>query len=141
MSLWFPGSPTGRGANDPMHRNLRDDFVTELTTPYFESNREIVTDNFFTSHSLAVSLLNHGLTLRQKMAQHQSAFVYDHVNKITLASYAPTRNRIVLSLSSSHERGTIGEDELRRPDMILDYIIVEKAELIRLMRTSKNSAA
>ena len=59
--------------------------------------------------------------LRQKMAQHQSAFVYDHVNKITLASYAPTRNRIVLSLSSSHERGTIGEDELRRPDMILDY--------------------
>lgn len=130
---------TGRGANEPVHRNLGEDIVTHLASPYFGSNREIVTDNFFTSHSLAVSLLNHGLTLlgtirkqrrevpvvlRQKMAQHQSKFLYDHVNKITLVSYAPTRNRIVLLLSSSHGRGTIAtQDELQRPDMILDYNI------------------
>ena len=128
---------TGRGINEPVHRNLGEDIVTQLTEPYFGSNREIVTDNFFTSHSLAVSLLCHGLTLlgtirkqrrevpttlRQKMPQYNSVFLYDHDNKITLVSYAPTRNRVVLLLSSSHGRGSIAaEDEHKRPEIILDY--------------------
>ena len=37
---------TDRGANDPVHCNLGEDIVTELATPYFESNREIVADIF-----------------------------------------------------------------------------------------------
>jgi len=128
---------TGRGENEPVHHNLGQDVVLKLAQPYFGSHRQVVTDNFFTSHRLAVALLRHGLTilgtlrkhrkevptiLREKRPQFTSLFIYDLENKITLVSYAPTRNRIVLLLSSSHGRGVINDhSDLRRPEMILDY--------------------
>ena len=129
---------TGRRENEPVHHNLGEDVVIELVHPYFGSHRQIVTDNFFTSHRLAVALLQHGLTilgtiirkhrrevpaiLREKKAQFTSLFLYDLQNKITLVSYSPTRNRIVLLLSSFHGRGVIDyQSDLRRPEMILDY--------------------
>ena len=128
---------TGRRANEPVHRNLATDVVLQLTQPFFGSNRDIVTDHFFTSHSLAVRLLENALTLLGTIRKHRreipnilrqnreilsSFFLYDHANKITLVSYAPCRNRYVFLLSSSHGRGVIspGDPQLR-PQMILDY--------------------
>ena len=128
---------SGRGVNDPVHRNLAYDVVMQLAEPFFGSGRDIVTDNFFTSHALAVSLLQKSLTLLGTIRRHRrevpsvlrqnrealsSYFLYDLNNKITLVSYAPCRNRIVTLLSSSHGRGVCPpQDPANRPQMILDY--------------------
>ena len=104
---------------------------------FFGTNRDIVIDNFFTSHLLAVDLLRNSLTLlgtirkhrkeipamlRENREAHASKFLYDHENKITIVSYAPRRNRQVLLRSSSHGRGIISSDDpANRPEMILDY--------------------
>lgn len=109
----------------------------ELSQPFFGTNRDIVTDNFFTSHLLAVDLLSNGLTLlgtlrkqrrevpaimRARNPPHTSHFIYDHAAKITLTSYVPARNRVVILLSSSHGRGFVNaNDPSQRPQMILDY--------------------
>jgi hypothetical protein len=114
---------TGRGPNEPVHRNLGKDIVMDLCSPYFRTNRDIVTDNFFTSHALAKDLLANGLTLLgtlrkqrkevpsvlldKKQEVHSTLFLYDHSSKITLARYIPARHRIVILLSSSHGRGFI----------------------------------
>ena len=128
---------SGRAVNDPVHRNLSYDVVMQLAEPFFGSGRDIVTDNFFTSHALAVSLLQKSLTLlgtirkqrrevplvlRQNREALSSLFLYDLNNKITLVSYAPCLNRIVTLLSSSHGRGVCPPDDpANRPQMILDY--------------------
>lgn len=94
-------------------------------------------DNFFTSHLLAVDLSNNGATLlstlrkqrrevptimRARNPLHTSRFIYDHNAKITLVSYVPARNRIVILLSSSHGRGFVNANALsQRPQIILDY--------------------
>ena len=52
---------TGRRAEGPVHRGLAKDVVMWLCEPYYNSGREIVTDNFFTSHGLAVDLLEKNL--------------------------------------------------------------------------------
>lgn len=129
---------TGRGQNEPIHRNLGKDVVLELCKPFFGTNRDIVTDNFFTSHSLACDLLSNGLTLlgtvRKQRKELPTAlfekdrdvfstlFLYDHISKITLAAYIPARHRLVILLSSSHGRGVITpNDPKMRPEMITDY--------------------
>jgi hypothetical protein len=128
---------TGRGLNEPRHTNLGKDVVMKLCIPYFNTNRDIITDNFFTSHALAKELLINGLTilgtlrkqrlevpnvLLEKKEVLSSTFLYDHANKVTLVSYTPARNRVVILLSSSHGEGIIARhDTLQRPQMILDY--------------------
>lgn len=108
---------TGKQGNE-VHRNLGHDVVMELMRPFFGSGREVVTDNFFTSHKLALSLLQENLTLLGTMRSHRkevpedlrnkqrpatsSLFAFDHQNKITLVSYIPKRNKNVIMLSSSH---------------------------------------
>ena len=49
--------------SNEVHRNLGKDVVLELCQPYNGSGQDVVTDNFFTSHSLAVDLLKVNLTL------------------------------------------------------------------------------
>ena len=72
------------------------------------SGREIVTDNFFTSHELAVNLLQMNLTLLGTIRNHRheipeeirnknrpvenSLFAFDHKNKIMLVSFIPKKN-------------------------------------------------
>ena len=109
----------------------------ELCTPYYNSGREIVTDNFFTSHSLAVALLQQNLTLlgtirvnRVEVLPEQkdkrrpvfsTRFAHDHENKIVLASYIPKRNKVVILLSSSHAGNEVVPENANKPRMILDY--------------------
>lgn len=126
---------SGKDRDAPPHRNLGMDIVMELTAPYFNTGRDIVTDNYFTSHQLAVSLLQQGLTLlgtirsqrkevptQMKSKQRPvetTIFAHDHDNKIVLVSYIPKRNKNVLLLSSSHS----GEETVQnnKPALILDY--------------------
>ena len=133
---------TGRGQNQPVHRGLAKDVVMKLCEPFHHSGREIVTDNFFTSHALAVALLEKNLTLlgtlrlcrveipnvlRDKSRPVESTkFLYDHDNKIVLASYIPKRNKNVVLLSSSHAGNTVFPNHANKPEMILDYNIGKK---------------
>ena len=88
-----------------IHRNLEKDVVLELCIlpVYYDSDRVIVPDNFLTSYSLALALLQQNLTLigtirvnRAEVPQelidnrHQvlrTKFAHDYENKIVLASY------------------------------------------------------
>lgn len=54
---------TGRGPNEEPVRDLGKKLVLELLKPYYNTGRNVVTDNFFTSYSLAVELLSKNLTL------------------------------------------------------------------------------
>ena len=128
---------TGRERDAPVHRQLGKDVVMELAAPYFNTGREIVTDNFFTSHNLATSLLENRLTLLGTIRSHRreipaslkskkrpvesSLFVYDHANKIVLVSYIPKKNKNVILLSSSHSGNSISPEDRNKPTMILDY--------------------
>ena len=129
---------TGRRPGEPIHRNLAKDVVLELCEPFRHTHRDIVTDNFFTSHSLAVDLLKIGLTLlgtmrsnrrelpafikdKNDMQQYSSKFVFDHENKITVAAYCPKRHRQVILLSSSHTNKDVCNDQKQKPMLILDY--------------------
>lgn len=129
---------TGRREGEPIHRNLGMDVVLQLTEPYRGSGRNIVTDNFFTSHMLATRLLANNLTLLGTVRLHRrevppyiktavnreaktSRFVFDHEQKITLCSYIPKRNKVVLLLSSSHSGVEVSNEEHHKPLMILEY--------------------
>ena len=81
----------------------------ELEKPFAGSGRDMVTDNFFTSHDLAVNLLHMNLTLLGTIRNHRreipeelrngkrpvesSLFAYDHENKIMLVSYIPKKEQ------------------------------------------------
>ena len=54
-----------------IQRDLGKHVDLNLTKPFYNSGREIVTDNFFTSHSLAVELLKHNLTLLGTIRSHR----------------------------------------------------------------------
>ena len=76
--------------------------------------RDVVTDNFFTSHNLAVALLKVNLTflgtircnrkeipfeLRDKKRQIESfKFAFDHENHVMLAFYIPQKKRMLFFL-------------------------------------------
>lgn len=79
--------------------------VLNRTKPFYNSGHEIMTDNFFASHSLAVELQKHNLTLLdsfdytemksatfcEKTAVDASQFRFDHENGITLVPYTPKK--------------------------------------------------
>ena len=130
---------TGRQQNREPERELGKKIVLNLLQPFYKSGRNVVTDNFFTSHSLAVELIKQDLTLLGTLRRHRreiplylkntrplppfsSRFTFDHENAITLVTYVPRRYRSVLLLSSSHSSAEVDvRNEKRKPKMILDY--------------------
>lgn len=54
---------TGRMASQEPERDLGRKTVMELLRPYYNSGRNVITDNFFTSFSLAVDLIAKDLTI------------------------------------------------------------------------------
>lgn len=129
---------SGRRPGEPPHTNIGRDVVLDLTEPFYRSCRDIITDNYFTSHQLAVILLSKGLTLlgtirahrreiptHVKTAKqrdvHSSIFLHDHENKIVLVSYIPKRGKNVLMLSSSHSGNGVVPEMNNKPQLIMDY--------------------
>ena len=126
----------GKSGNE-VHKNLARDVVIDLCEPVYGFHRDIMTDNFFTSHALALELLKRDITLlgtmrlnRKEIPDHlkqkrrdvlSSEFVYDHENKIVMVSYIPKRNKNVVLLSSSHSGCEIVTSHNNKPQMILDY--------------------
>jgi hypothetical protein len=127
---------TGKEENQ-VYRGLARDVVMELCSPFYGSGRDIVTDNYFTSHELAVKLLEKNLKLLGTIRSHRKevpriltnnnrpiqwiTFVYDHANKIMLASYIPKKNKNVILLSLSHSGNRVIPECANKPELILDY--------------------
>jgi hypothetical protein len=102
---------TGRQPNQPIHQNLGKHIVEQLASPFYYTGRNIVCDNYFTSHELAVELITKNLTLLGTIRSHRkeipqylrstdnrpcydSRFVFDHQAKIIIASYIPKKNEM-----------------------------------------------
>ena len=112
------GLPYGDKEGDQVHRNLTHDIVTRLLEPYFGKDRDVCTDNIFTSYNLAKLLLQENLTLLGTTRKHRrevpgslnrkieiyfSKFLFNHVNGICLFAYQAKKNKNpVMLLSSSH---------------------------------------
>lgn len=114
-------------------------FTKELTRPYHKTNRNVTTDNWFTSVPLVTDLLdNCGMTLvgtvkgnkkeiPKKMIEKDSrkfgssAFLF--TRDITLVSYVPTtsktKKKMVLLMSSMHTQPTLGDTG--KPEVIEYY--------------------
>ena len=108
--------------------NLGHYFTKELTRPYHGTNRNVITDNCFTSVPLVTDLLdNCGMTLvgtvkgnkreipkemldKDNRNPGSSAFLY--TKDVTFVSYVPatskTKKKMVLLLSSMHTQPNLG---------------------------------
>lgn len=108
-------------------------YVLRLTEPYKNSNRNVTTDNWFTSYELSEELSNNNLTLVGTLRKNkketppsmllptavgQSKFLYQD-NKM-MVSYTPKRNKKVLLMSSMHREGTVNE-KTAKPEIIEFY--------------------
>jgi hypothetical protein len=130
---------TGRQPNEPPHQNLAKHLVEELAAPFFNTGRNIVCDNYFTSHELATELVSKNLTLLGTIRAHRreiprylrtidnrpcfdSRFVFDHNTKTLITSYIPKKKKNVLLLSSgAHNNAVDLTTVTKKPLMIYDY--------------------
>lgn len=102
------------------------------------NGRNVTTDNFFTSHSLATELKKRQMTIvgtmrknrneipsvlldmKSKAPKH-SEFVFDHKLRATLDSYVPKKNKYVTLLSTYHTSNKIADADQRKPEIIQFY--------------------
>ena len=115
--FWACESSTGYALNaiayggkeeDQIHRNLGQDIVLQLLKPYYGTGRDVCTDNFFTSYSLAKLLLEKILTifrtirnyrreishsLNNRIELYSSTFLYNHDDGVCLVAYQAKRNK------------------------------------------------
>ena len=116
---------------------LGDYFVRELSRPIWGSNRNITMDNWFTSIPMAEELLKppYNLTIvgtlrknkreippellqTKKRTERSSMFCFDQ--ELTMVSYVPKRNKMVVLLSTMHERPSLAYPS-RKPEVIEYY--------------------
>lgn len=107
--------------NGKKETNQGENIVKYLCQPIYKSERNVTTDNFFTSLSLARFLLGQQLTIvgtvrknkrfltdefqSNKGKKGEAKFLFNE--KVTLVKYNPKKNRSVVLLSTlHHERGT-----------------------------------
>ncbi|XP_026331127.1 piggyBac transposable element-derived protein 4-like [Hyposmocoma kahamanoa] len=109
--------------------------VMRLISPIEGSNRNVTTDNWFTSLELADLLKEKQLTLvgtlRKNQREIPSEFLpsrYRHTESclfgftkdVTLASFVPKPNKAVIMLSSMHHSPEV-DDSTKKPEIILFY--------------------
>ena len=144
--FWACESSTGYALNaiayggkeeDQVHRNLGQDIVLRLLEHYYGSERDVYTDNFFTSYNFEKLLLGKSLTifetirnhrreiphsLNKRMELYSSTFLYNHDDGVCLVAYQSKRNKKpVVLLSSTHTNSSVTADECKKLLMILDY--------------------
>ena len=138
--FWACESSTGYGLNavayggkegNRVHHNLAQDIVLKVVEPWYGTGRDVCTDNYFTSYSLAQLLLQQNLTilgtvrrhrreiplpLRQRDELYSSRFVFNHTDGICLVAYQAKRNKNpVMLLSSTHTDQSVANDESKKP--------------------------
>lgn len=113
---------------------IAEHYTLELCEPYLDSNRNITLDNWFTSMPLAEKLLKRRTTLigtlrrkgyvpnamiDTKLSRPVESSIFLFRPNMTLLSYKPKQNKVVLLLSSKHSTPVIGEKN--KPEIIHDY--------------------
>ncbi|XP_067121737.1 piggyBac transposable element-derived protein 4-like [Centruroides vittatus] len=118
--------------------NSADSVVKRLTRPIVNSGRNITTDNWFTSFSLATDLLQDRLTLVGTIRKNRKEIPAEFLNiknrkvnsskfaftkAITLVSYVPKKSKNVLLLSSLHHSEEIDRETglAKKPEIISFY--------------------
>lgn len=107
-----------------------------MTEPLKRTNRNVITDNWFSSYPLAEYLLSVGLTflvtLRKNKAEISAKFVTENKNLVagsylfsyndncTLVSSVTKKKKVVLVLSTLHDENEV-DDETGKPVQIMDY--------------------
>lgn len=117
--------------------NKAFDIVSRLVEPITKTNRNLTFDNWFTSYPLMIHLLkDHSLTsvgtVRKNKTSVPEIFKkgtevnssrFGFQNDITLVSYVPKKNKVVLVMSTLHHDKNIDEStgDNRKPEMITYY--------------------
>ena len=115
--------------------NKPADIVKRLVEPSKGKNRNLTTDNWYTSYPLAKELLKNKITLVGTLRKNKkeipsemmpnktkpvNSSMFAYQDDITLVSYCPKKNKSVLLLSTMHSDGTV-DAESQKPDIILFY--------------------
>ncbi|KAE9525832.1 hypothetical protein AGLY_014058, partial [Aphis glycines] len=114
--------------------------VKRLVEPIRNTGRNITTDNWFTSVPLAIDLFkNYKLTLVGTICKNKrelpieliatknrpiySSYFGFSEKKVTIVSYTPKKNKVVLMLSTMHHDSLIDKNtnELKKPEIITFY--------------------
>ncbi|UYV83449.1 hypothetical protein LAZ67_23001049 [Cordylochernes scorpioides] len=113
--------------------------VERLCEPIKGTGRNVTMDNWFTSYSLALKLLQQYRlaivgTLKRNKKEIPSEFVisrgrnvhtsvFGFQSEMTLLSYKPKENKVILMLSTLHHDANIDDStgELKKPEMIMFY--------------------
>jgi hypothetical protein len=122
----------------PRAQNLGKDVVLLLCAPLNCIGRNITTDNFFTSLSLARELLKKRISLvgtvranrvdvprefveHKKRELHSSMFGFNTVDDTALVSYKAKKNKVVVLLSTMHTSKTVNAHEKKKPEIVEFY--------------------
>lgn len=104
--------------------------VETLCESYYGTNRNITTDNYFTSYPLAKSLLSEGLkivgTLKKNKTCVPDDFLPNRIKKegstmfgfqkdVTLVSHVPKVGKAVLFLSTMHHNDKVFTEDVKKP--------------------------
>lgn len=127
----------GRQPGEPVQTDLASNVVKNLCASIYSTGRNLTTDNYFTTHSLAEFLLTKNVTLLGTMklnrreippllkdtktrSVHSSQFCFDR--NVTMISYIPKRGKNVILLSSMHHDISIDNEHPKlKPEMIKQY--------------------
>ncbi|UYV60678.1 hypothetical protein LAZ67_1001867 [Cordylochernes scorpioides] len=131
---------SGKNPEGPYNvSNSPSDVVERLCEPIKGTGRNVTMDNWFTSYSLALKLLQQFRltivgTLKRNKKEIPSEFVisrgrnvhtsvFGFQSEMTLLSYKPKANKVVLMLSTLHHDANIDDStgELKKPEMIMFY--------------------
>lgn len=112
------------------------DIVNRLTGPIKKTNRNVTTDNWFSSYPLAENLLRNGLTfigtLKKNKIEIPPEFITENrflepgkyqfgaQPNMTLVSMVTKKKKVVLVLSSMHDDNVVDE-HTGKPNQIMDY--------------------
>lgn len=115
--------------------NCPHDVVMRLVKPSTGENRNLTTDNWYTSHELGQDLLMEKITLLGTMRKNKREIpieflpsknsvpetsLFGFQPETTLVSYVPKPNKAVVLLSTMHDSDDI-DPETKKPLMVLDY--------------------
>ena len=120
---------------DTIQRGLARSVVMKLSRPFANAWRNITTDNYYTSVALADELWDNQFTLlgtlkrnsrgipenaKQVTGREPSTTKFYFNGKLSVVSYCPKRNKVVLLLSTQHHDNAIDKHS-KKPDMIECY--------------------
>ena len=102
LAMDLSATAYGGKVGNCVHHNLAEDVVKKVLEPWYETGRNVCTDNYFMSYNIAQQLLQENLTflgtvrrrlqeipltLRQNAEWYSSKFVFNHFDGICLIAY------------------------------------------------------